>query len=57
MNALEKPKDVEELRAAREDKAAQQQQIDNLAPVADAAQKLSGATDPSSIITQMQGGQ
>ena len=56
MNALEKPKDVEAIRAERAEKAAQQQQIDNLAPVADAAQKLSGATDPSSIIKQMQGG-
>lgn len=54
MNALYDPKKVEDDRAAREQAMQQQQAIDNLAPTADAAQKLSGAVDPNSIIANME---
>lgn len=53
MGALKDPPVVVAERAKRAEKQAQQQQIDNLAPVADAAQKLSGATDATSIVAQM----
>ena len=55
MNALEDPKMVQEGRDARAQAAQQQQQIDNLAPLADAAQKMSGKVDPSSIVSQLGG--
>jgi len=54
MNALKKPEVREEEREARAEAAQQQQQIENLAPMADAAQKMSGATDPTSIMSQME---
>jgi len=53
MNALRDPKEVEAKREADAAALEQQQQIDNLAPVADAAQKLSGATDPTSVIAEL----
>jgi hypothetical protein len=55
MNALKDPKLVEQEREARAQQAQQQQAVDNLAPMADAAQKMSGAVDPSSIVAQMTG--
>jgi hypothetical protein len=54
MNALKDAELVEEERAQRMAKAQQQQAVDNLAPVADAAQKMSGAVDPSSIVAQLE---
>jgi len=56
MNALKKPKDVDEERMAAAEAAQQQQQIDNMAPMADAAQKMSGAVDPTSAMAQMEKG-
>lgn len=53
MNALKPKKQVEEERAAAAQAAQQQQQVDNLAPMADAAQKMSGAVDDSSIIKKL----
>jgi len=52
MNALKEPERVAEERQAEQEAMQKQQAINNLAPVADAAQKLSGKTDPSSIIAQ-----
>jgi hypothetical protein len=57
MNALKDGKKVKEERAQRKQEADEQKQIDNLAPVADAAQKMSGATDPTSLLEQMKEGQ
>jgi hypothetical protein len=54
MNSLEDKEDVEAVRAERKQAAAKQRTIDNMAPVADAAQKLSGAVDPTSIAAQME---
>jgi hypothetical protein len=56
MNALKDIKEVEEGRAKQEKERQEQKQIENLAPVADAAQKLSGAVDSESIISKMTGG-
>ena len=55
MNALKDEKQVEEEREARAQQQQEQQQIENLAPMADAAQKLSGATDPTSLIEKARG--
>ena len=55
MNALKDEKQVAEERAIRAQQAQQQRAIDNLAPIADAAQKVSGAVDPSSIIAKLEG--
>jgi hypothetical protein len=55
MASLNDRNDVEEDRMARQQAAQQQQQIDNLAPVADATQKMSGEVDPNSIIANLQG--
>jgi hypothetical protein len=53
MNALKPADQVDAERQAREAQMQQQQAIDNLAPVADATQKLSGAVDPQSPLAQM----
>jgi hypothetical protein len=44
---------VEEVRTERKEAQAKQQQIDNMAPIADATQKMSGAVDPSSVVEAM----
>jgi hypothetical protein len=54
MDSLEDQEDVEKERMARAQAMQQQQAIDNLAPVADATQKMSGAVDPNSIVAQME---
>lgn len=56
MTSLKSEDDVEKIRDTRRQQQQQQQQIDNMAPMADAAQKMSGAVDPQSIIAKMQGG-
>ena len=53
LSSFKDQKEVDAEREARAQQAQQQQQIDNLAPVADAAQKMSGAVDPSSIVSQL----
>ena len=53
MGMLDTPEEVEAGRAEREAAMQQQQQVDNLAPVADAMQKMSGAVDPNSIIANV----
>jgi hypothetical protein len=53
MNSLRDGKDVEKTRAMRQQKLDQQQQVENLAPVADATQKLSGAVDPNSPLAKL----
>ena len=53
MNALRDPEEVEEKREAEAEARAKQQKIDNLAPVADAAQKLSGEVDPNSPLAEL----
>jgi hypothetical protein len=55
MNALKDEKQVAEERTTRAQAAQQQQMVDNMAPIADAAQKMSGAVDPSSIVEQLRG--
>lgn len=55
MNALEDDLDVLEKEEAREAKIAQQRQLEATPAMADAAQKLSGKVDPSSVIAQAQG--
>jgi hypothetical protein len=55
MNALKDVKTVEKERAERKLALNKQQAIDNLAPIADAAQKTSGAVDPTSIVAQQMG--
>jgi hypothetical protein len=52
MGALRDPKDTDALRVQREQQMQQQQTVDNLAPVADAMQKLSGEVSPNSILAQ-----
>lgn len=53
MNALKDPKQVDAERRARAQQAQQQQVVESLPAVADAAQKLSGPVDPNSIISQV----
>jgi hypothetical protein len=55
MDALNDEDEVEAEREARAQQMQQQQAIANLAPVADATQKLSGAVDPNSPLAQMAG--
>lgn len=55
MTSLRSKKDVEDIRAIRAKKLAKQRQIENAPALADAAQKLSGPTDPNSILAQSQG--
>ena len=55
MNALKDAKVRDEERDARAEAQAKQQQIENIPALADATQKLSGATDPSSIVAQAGG--
>jgi hypothetical protein len=52
MNALKPIEEVEKERATQAEAAAKQQMVDNLAPVADAVQKVSGKVDPESILAQ-----
>ena len=56
MNALKDATQVTEEREAAKAAAEKQNQIDNMAPVADAAQKMSGAVDPNSPLAKMTGG-
>lgn len=53
MNSLVPEQERDEMRMQRAEAMQQQQQIENLAPVADAAQKMSGAVDPSSIVANL----
>jgi hypothetical protein len=53
MGSLVDPEERDAEREAQAQAMQQQQAVDNLAPVADAAQKMSGAVDPSSIVAQM----
>jgi len=55
MDALNDEDDVDAKRKAQAQAVAKQQAIDNLAPTADAVQKLSGKVDPESAIAQLQG--
>ena len=55
MNALKDVELVDEMREQRAQQAQQQQFVDNLAPTADAVQKLSGSVDPSSIVESLRG--
>ena len=58
MNALKDPMQVEEEREARAEAQEQQQAIKAMPAMADAAQKISGAVDPNSIMAQeLMGGQ
>lgn len=55
MNSLKDQSVVEDERKARQEAMERQQTIDNMAPMADAAQKMSGAVDPNSIVAKMEG--
>jgi hypothetical protein len=55
MTSLKDEQEVNELRKARAQAQQQQQMVDNLAPVADAAQKMSGAVDPNSMLSELGG--
>ena len=58
MNALKDPIEVDAERQAKAEAAQQQQMMDAMPAMADAAQKVSGAVDPSSIMAQeLQGGE
>jgi hypothetical protein len=54
MNSLNDDEEVQADREVRAQAMQMQQNIDNLAPIADASQKMSGSVDPSSIIAQME---
>lgn len=56
MDALRDPKEVDSEQKAEDQAMAQQRQVDNLAPVADAAQKMSGEVAENSLINKIVGG-
>ena len=56
MNALKDPSELEAERAAQLEMMQQQQMIDAAPKMADAAQKVSGAVDPTSIVNQVEQG-
>tara|TARA_X000001382_G_scaffold26131_1_gene16592 strand:- start:6996 stop:8636 length:1641 start_codon:yes stop_codon:yes gene_type:complete len=55
MNALKDPMEVEQEREEKAEAMAQQQQLQQLPAIADAAQKVSGAVSPDSILNQLEG--
>jgi len=56
MNALKDPSELEAERAAQMEMMQQQQMINAAPKIADAAQKVSGAVDPTSIVNQVEQG-
>ena len=54
MNALKDEEDVKAEREARQKQIAQQRAVETLPAMADSAQKLSGAVDPTSIVAKME---
>ena len=56
MNALKDPSELEAERAAQMEMMQQQQMINAAPKMADAAQKISGAVDPTSIVNQVEQG-
>ncbi len=57
MNALKDPSEVESERQAKAEAAQQQQAIQAMPAMADAAQKISGGVDPNSILERLQSGE
>ena len=57
MNALKDPSEVESERQAKAETAQQQQAIQAMPAMADAAQKVSGGVDPNSILERLQSGE
>jgi hypothetical protein len=55
MNALKDPMEVEQEREEKAEAMARQQQLQQLPAIADAAQKVSGAVSPDSILNQLEG--
>ena len=55
MNALKDPMEVEQEREEKAEAMARQQELQQLPAIADAAQKVSGAVSPDSILNQLEG--
>jgi hypothetical protein len=54
LTTLRDEKEVGVIRGERKAAQEKQQSVDNAAPLADAAQKMSGAVDPTSIVANME---